>query len=301
MGSVNSARKNILLPHPVVDTEYGPVEGKKVILPEKKIANVFLGIPFAKPPVRELRFQKPIKPDPWSTPLNCHKYRSMSIQKKIPVYGILSSCSEDCLYLNIVVPAWCSAPKNGFPVMMYIHGGGFVMDSGVTYTYKKVGRTLVRHGVIVVTTTYRLGPLGFFCTNDNTSIGNYGIWDQFFALKFVYDNIAKFGGDPENITLFGQSAGGVSADLLSILPISRDMVKKVGVLGGNCETIWATYTRASMAKQCQTLAIKLGFKKTSETFTKSENSRMLEYLNSLPGSAFGKILYFCKYNYFIQD
>ncbi|KAE9554519.1 hypothetical protein FO519_002275 [Halicephalobus sp. NKZ332] len=288
MGSVNSARKSVLLPHPVVETEYGFIEGKKMLLPDGKVANVFLGVPFAKPPVGDLRFRKPEKPDPWSTPRKCNKYSNLSIQKTFVVYAVTGKYSEDCLHLNIVAPDW-SPPEDskGFPVMLYIHGGGFMIDSGVRYNYRKVGRTLVRHGVIVVITSYRLGLLGFFCTNDDTSVGNYGIWDQVFALKFVYENISKFGGDPGNITVFGQSAGGISSDLLSILPISKHMVNKVGVLGGNCETAWGVYTRYSMAKHCQMLAKKLGFRRSSTgRFTQEENLKMLLYFKSLPSSSF---------------
>uniref|UniRef100_A0AC34RGW7 Carboxylesterase type B domain-containing protein n=1 Tax=Panagrolaimus sp. JU765 TaxID=591449 RepID=A0AC34RGW7_9BILA len=105
MGSVNSAKKNVLLPHPVVETNYGKIEGKRVqidILNEIKFVNVFLGIPFAKPPIGELRFQKPEPPNSWKDVLSCKTYKSISIQKQYPFKRFKDS--EDCLYLNVIVP-----------------------------------------------------------------------------------------------------------------------------------------------------------------------------------------------------
>ena len=147
---------------------------------------------------------------------------------------------------------------------------------------------LVRHGVIVVTTQYRLGLLGYFCTNDDTCLGNYGLWDQYMALKFVSDNIANFGGNPANITLFGQSAGAVSCDLLSISPISRHLVAKKVCLGGNTETIWGVSARAVASDFCQKLVLKLGYKrKYSGAWTRKENERVLQWMKRLPASRFG--------------
>uniref|UniRef100_A0AC34FSA9 Carboxylic ester hydrolase n=1 Tax=Panagrolaimus sp. ES5 TaxID=591445 RepID=A0AC34FSA9_9BILA len=197
--------KNPLLP-PEVQTEYGRICGKNFILPDGKITNVFLGIPYAKPPVEDLRFEKPQPPEPWKECLNATKYKSRSIQKDF-IWDFLElkvGKSEDCLYLNIMTPEICDSKK--YAVMVYIHGGGYVMDSAVKYHYTKI---------------CRLGFLGFFTTDDEISVGNYGIWDQYMALKFVKDNIANFGGDPNNITVLGQSAGAVSVDLLSLSPFSR--------------------------------------------------------------------------------
>ena len=154
-------------------------------------------------------------------------------------------------------------------------------------------RMLTRHGVIVVTIQYRLGLLGYLCTSDEVSLGNYGLWDQFFALKFVYDNIGAFRGNPSNITAFGQSAGGVSCDLLSISPLSRHMISKVICLGGNCETMWGVSARIVAAKFCQDLAIKLGFKRnsTASTWSPTDNKEMIEFLKQLPAQKFGKLLF----------
>ncbi|ETN74691.1 hypothetical protein NECAME_12801 [Necator americanus] len=130
--------------------------------------------------------------------------------------------SEDCLYLNVFAPAM--DPVKSYPVMFYIHGGGFMMDSAVRYKPSNVARLLVKHGVVVVTIQYRLGYLGYFCTGDDVAKGNYGLWDQLEALKWTKENIHHFGGDPNRITVAGQSAGAVSADLLSLSPLSRGLL-----------------------------------------------------------------------------
>ena len=277
-------------PDPIVETEYGKIEGFKMEIPDGRLTNVFLGIPFAKPPIGKLRFSKPVPPDPWKRVLECKKYKDVPVQYQFFFQSIKNKSSEDCLYLNVITPDWpCTTKNKLFPVMVYIHGGGFLMDSAVNYSYKKLGKTLVRHGVIVVTVAYRLGLLGYLCTSDETAMGNYGLWDQAVALKFVHKNIIKFGGDPENITLFGQSAGGVSTDLLSIIPMTRDIIQKVGLLGGNCETIWGVSSRKWAAQSCQEFAKRLGFKKKSpgSRFTKKDNEEMVEYLRTLPSSKFG--------------
>lgn len=129
---------------------------------------------------------------------------------------------ENCLVLNVFTPVWQpDDPVNGFPVMVYVHGGGFSIDSSVKYGDAGISKYLVRHGVVVVTIQYRLGPLGFMTTGDDVCPGNLGLWDQAFALQWVQDNIAAFNGNKNKVTVFGQSAGGASVDLLSLSPYSR--------------------------------------------------------------------------------
>ena len=158
---------------------------------------------------------------------------------------------------------------------------------------------LTRHGVIIVTTGYRLGLLGFLCTHDHTSLGNYGLWNQYFALKFVSDNITAFGGNPSNITMFGQSAGAVSCDLLSISPLSRHLISKVICMGGNCETMWSVSARPLAAGFCRDLAIKFGYKrKFTGPWSTMENNEMIAFLKQLPPQKFGKRFFsVCKNNF----
>jgi carboxylesterase type B len=105
--------------------------------------------------------------------------------------------------------------------MVYIHGGGFQMDCAQKYHYKHLARLYCKQDVLVVTIEYRLGYLGYLCLDNKNCKGNFGLWDQVFALRFVHDNIRLFGGDSEQVTVFGQSAGGVSTALLAISPVSR--------------------------------------------------------------------------------
>ncbi|KAE9548030.1 hypothetical protein FO519_008759 [Halicephalobus sp. NKZ332] len=290
MGSFVSTRKAIVYSHPEVDTQYGKVQGRHHILPDGRSTNVFLGIPFAKPPVGELRFKKPQPPDPWDGTLKAVKYKSRSIQKDFiwDTIELKTGKSEDCLYLNIMTPDW-SPPEgsNGFPVMVYIHGGGFVMDSAVKYHYSKICKNLVSMDVIVVTIQYRLGYLGYFSTNDETCPGNNGLWDQYMALKFVKENIDRFGGDSKNITLFGQSAGAVSCDLLSLSPYSRDLFDRMILLAGNAETIWSVSPKCRVAKNSRKKAIELGFKKSGEKWSKSDNEALMKFMMTVPAEKLG--------------
>uniref|UniRef100_A0AC35FZV2 Carboxylesterase type B domain-containing protein n=1 Tax=Panagrolaimus sp. PS1159 TaxID=55785 RepID=A0AC35FZV2_9BILA len=274
---------------PEAETEYGKISGKLFILPDGKITNVFLGIPFAKPPINELRFEKPQPPEPWDGILQTKKYKCRSIQKDF-IWDLLELKvlnSEDCLYLNIMTPEKVENKK--YPVMIYIHGGGFVMDSAVKYHYSKICRNIVSKDVIFVTIQYRLGYLGFLTTNDETALGNYGMWDQLMAIKFIKNNIANFNGDPENITLLGQSAGGVAVDLLSISPHSRDLFSKIILMAGNAETMWSISPRCKVAKNCQRKAIQLGFIKPTAglKWTKEDNEAMLKFLKNVPANTLG--------------
>ncbi|KHJ95927.1 hypothetical protein OESDEN_04119 [Oesophagostomum dentatum] len=129
--------------------------------------------------------------------------------------------SEDNLYLNVFTPAWDPSDTAGFAVMVFIHGGGFISDSAVKYGDSDICEHLCTKDVVVVTVQYRLGYLGFFSTGDEVCPGNFALWDQTLALKWVQENIAFFNGNPQNVTVMGQSAGGASVDLLSICPASR--------------------------------------------------------------------------------
>jgi carboxylesterase type B len=267
MGSAHSSEKTMIYPHPQAETQYGPVEGKRFQTKDGNVFNVFLGIPYAKPPIGQLRFKKPEPPEPWKEIRKTKRYGKRSIQRDFlwDTVDLMVAKGEDCLYLNVVAPSWESKEfQKGYPVMMYIHGGGYVMDSAVKYHYSNLARTLGRHEVICVTIQYRLGFLGYFCTGDENSPGNYGLWDQFMALKWVKENIVNFGGDPNNITLFGQSAGAASVDLLSLSPLSRDLFQKAIVMGGNAETIWAVNSTQQVVAYCREKALSLGFERTAK-------------------------------------
>ncbi|KAF6775174.1 hypothetical protein AHF37_05355 [Paragonimus kellicotti] len=212
--------------------------------PPKKgrLVNYFLGIPYAAPPIRDQRFRNPV-PAYLDTryPWYAKKYRPACIQS-VKVFAHLfpnsTDMNEDCLYLNIFYPnrTW-EDPKTLYPVIVHIHGGSYVVGSSHNYP----GHALASNGVVVVTFNYRLGPFGFLSTGDSASIGNYGLWDQLLALRWVKDNIEWFRGDPSQITLMGESAGGASVGILTVSPASRnqDLFQRVIMTSGSDLSNWA--------------------------------------------------------------
>jgi len=185
----------------------------------------FKGIPFAAPPVAELRWRPPQPPKRWSGVRSADKYGAICEQKyneQDNGVGPLPK-SEDCLTLNV----FASAASRSAPVMVWIHGGGFVNGSGTAALYD--GAALAKLGVIVVTINYRLGRFGFFAhpaltpEAKGTAVGNYGLMDMIAALKWVRTNIHRFGGDPQQVTIFGESAGGVAVNDLMVSPAARGL------------------------------------------------------------------------------
>lgn len=216
---------------PVVDTVQGKVLGKYVSLEgfAQSVA-VFLGVPFAKPPLGSLRFAPPQPAEPWLFVKNTTSYPPMCSQDAVASQVISElftntkeniplKISEDCLYLNIYTPADLTK-KSRLPVMVWIHGGGLIVGGASTYN----GWALAAHeNVVVVTIQYRLGIWGFFSTGDEHSRGNWGHLDQLAALRWVQDNIANFGGNPDSVTIFGESAGGESVSVLVLSPLAKNL------------------------------------------------------------------------------
>ena len=190
----------------------------------------FLGIPFAQPPVGKLRWHEPVEVQPWTGIRDAVSFGSPCAQ---PVLGDWNrhdaeAGKEDCLYLNVITPVW--PPKGPLPVMLWLHGGANAGGTASSPLYKD--GTLANHGIVLVTTNYRLGIFGFFAHPELTresphhASGNYGLMDQIAALRFVRANIARFGGDPNNITVFGQSAGAQDMGMLMVSPLSKDLFQK---------------------------------------------------------------------------
>ncbi|XP_059118670.1 carboxylesterase 1E isoform X2 [Peromyscus eremicus] len=216
---------------PVVNTVHGKVLGKYVSLEgSTQPVAVFLGIPFAKPPLGSLRFAPPQPAEPWNFVKNATSYPPMCSQDAVRgqrVNDLLTNrkekihlqFSEDCLYLNIYTPANLTRSSR-LPVMVWIHGGGLMVGGASTFD----GLVLSAHeNVVVVTIQYRLGIWGFFSTGDEHSQGNWGHLDQVAALHWVQDNIANFGGDPGSVTIFGESAGGESVSVLVLSPLAKNL------------------------------------------------------------------------------
>ncbi len=203
----------------------GPVSG----LQEGGIWS-YLGIPYAAPPVGDLRFREPQPVEKWKETRACTEYGPACPQNDPAEMsgGETGPVDEDCLYLNVWTPA--ASPAERLPVMVWIHGGGFTTGAGSLALYN--GTNLASRGVVVVTINYRLGPLGFLAhpalsaENDNGSSGNYGLLDQMEALKWVKNNIGGFGGDAGRVTIFGESAGGISVCDLMVSPLSESLYQR---------------------------------------------------------------------------
>ena len=185
-----------------------------------KDMTVYKGIPFAAPPVGDFRWKAPQPVVAWDGIRECKEFGPN------PMQGNGENCSEDCLYLNVWTPA--KSAKEKLPVMVWIYGGGFA--GGATSYYD--GTLLARKGVIVVSVAYRVGRLGFLslpelsAENPAGVSGNYGLLDQIAGLQWVQDNIARFGGDPGNVTIFGESAGGISVSMLCASPLAKGLFQR---------------------------------------------------------------------------
>ena len=184
---------------------------------------IFKGVPYAAPPIGPLRWRAPQPMAHWTGPRDATTFGAACPQQTVPemVDGAPGRISEDCLTLNIWAPAHAAQP---LPVMVWIHGGG--NDSGAGSRRYYDGTSFARDGVVLVTINYRLGILGFFAHPALSGEGNFGLMDQIAALTWVRKNIRAFGGDPQNVTLFGESAGGLDAMLLLTSPSAAGLFQK---------------------------------------------------------------------------
>lgn len=210
--------------------ENGTIEG---LYDTKTGLQYYLGVPFAKPPVGDLRWKAPQALSNWTGVKQTKAFGPRAIQA--PVFGDMgfrsNGISEDCLYLNV----WSPAKRNttGLPVLVYFYGGGFVAGDGSEPRYD--GAAMAKKGIVVVTVNYRLGLFGFLAHPELSkeapykASGNYGLLDQAFALKWVNKNIAAFGGDPKKVTIAGESAGSVSVSAQMASPLSRNLI--AGAIG----------------------------------------------------------------------
>ncbi|CAP26727.1 Protein CBR-GES-1 [Caenorhabditis briggsae] len=217
---------------PVVNTNYGKVEGF-----EYGAAEVFLAIPFAKPPVDNLRFEKPEAPEPWEDVYQATQFRNDCTPHYRLVAQFSSYSGEDCLTLNVIKP---KTIEKKLPVLFWVHGGGYEIGSGSQHGYEFFADRYTSQGVIVVTIQYRLGFMGFFSEGTSDAPGNYGLFDQAAALRFVKENIGNFGGDPDDITIWGYSAGAASVSQLTMSPYTHDLYSKAIIMSASSFVGWAT-------------------------------------------------------------
>jgi len=250
-------------------TESGAISGLR-----ESGLSIYKGVPFAAPPVGDLRWRPPAPVAPWTGTLKADTFAPACMQVGVSMPGETPpAVSEDCLYLNIWTPAASrteaitktnSVPEH-LPVIVWIYGGGYNNGSASMPLYW--GDRLAHKGVIVVTVAYRLGPLGFLAHPELTresphrSSGNYGLMDQIAALEWVQRNIAAFGGDPENVTIAGQSAGAMSVSMLMASPRAKGLFQRaIGESGGVFEPLQLApnYLLAHAERDGEKYAVSLG-------------------------------------------
>ncbi|XP_066469166.1 acetylcholinesterase-like [Tiliqua scincoides] len=240
----------------LVNTSSGPIRGKHLTT-ASGLVTAFLGIPYAEPPVGKLRFQKPLPHQPWSHILEASNFGNSCYQGSIEISSYHEEVyseslqSEDCLFLNVWVPhSQSSAP---IPVLVWIHGGGFVQGTG---SYDK-SFLAAAENIIVATMNYRLGALGFLSLPPDAP-GNVGLWDQHLALSWLRENIAAFGGDPNRLTLGGQSAGAASVGFHLLSPASQHLFAQATLQSGAAVCPWAWVSPEEARTRGQTLSQILG-------------------------------------------
>ena len=268
----------------IVRTDDGLVSGTA----DQNGVTAYLGIPFAAPPVGDLRWRPPQPAAKWSGVRQADHFGASCMQGEpgsrlpwTPEFMTQGPLSEDCLFVNVWTSARAGQPKQA--VMVYIYGGGFSEGSGDIAVYN--GAKLAQKGVVVVTFNYRVGALGFLAypaltqESPNHSSGNYGLLDQIAALKWVNANVAAFGGDPARVTIFGQSAGAMSVAYLMRSPLAKGLFARAiaesgpGLFMGNSTSIGTPLAEAE---------------KRGERFAESKGAHSLAELRAIPAADFFK-------------
>ncbi|CAG7834680.1 unnamed protein product [Allacma fusca] len=224
---------------PIIEIASGKIQGVIAYSREGREYFQFLSIPYARPPLGDLRFQSPQPPQNWTGVLLGDKVSPRCVGVEFLTSGRLVG-QEDCLYLNVFVPKGkesLTLKAELLPVMVFIHGGGFLTGSASGYGEQY----FMDEDIVLVSMNYRLGILGFLNAEDETARGNMGLKDQSMALRWVRDNIESFGGDPTKITIFGESAGGASVHFHMLSPMSKGLFDKAISMSGNAlNPFWQT-------------------------------------------------------------
>lgn len=247
----------------VVETRAGTVRGELQpgAEPGLPAVSIWKGIPYAAPPLGELRFRPPQPVAPWTGERDATKFGTVAAQSRDPAIAMMSGIGdkivsgEDCLTLNVFSPGADGAKR---PVVVWIHGGAFIMGSGSTPLYH--GQSFAsRHDIVVVTINYRLGLFGLLYLGDlapGREAGNYALLDQIAALAWVRDNIAAFGGDPDRVTVMGESAGAISIGSLLAMPAARGLFQRAILQSG--AAVLSPPTREDMTTAAQFVLSELG-------------------------------------------
>lgn len=263
---------------PIVKTTNGLVQGVTKRYHGKTVVQ-FKKIPYATPPIGHMRFEKPVRHQNWDNVLNATEFGPSCIQNLLGNDAWLldnTEISEDCLHLNIYVPGAIDkrTPK---ALMVWIHGGGFTAGQGTLFD----GSYLALQGdVIVVTINYRLGLLGFLSTEDENAVGNFGIWDQKMAIEWIHYNAEHFGGDRYKTTIFGESAGGYSVGLHTIIPSNKGNFQRAILQSG------AVFSPRALASDSKRVAEEAGKLLNCST---SDKSVLINCLKNKPASDILKV------------
>ncbi|XP_049791586.1 juvenile hormone esterase-like isoform X1 [Schistocerca nitens] len=255
----------------IVNIDNGALRGVVATSLNGVLYNKFLGIPYATPPLGDLRFRAPQPAASWSEVRDALSFADACAQPLF--FGLIpiTTGSEDCLYLNVYAPAAASGP---YPVMVYIHGGAFKGGSSSSST----PHSFVEKGVVLVTIAYRLGALGFLSLLNDDIPGNAGFKDQVLALQWVQRNIAAFGGDPSSVVIFGESAGGGSTSHLFLSPATKGLFSGVSMESGVATTSWALTDKPR--ERAYRMAEALGFQAQGDNHTDDDDARLAAFLRT---------------------
>jgi para-nitrobenzyl esterase len=276
---------------PMATTAQGEVAGKLILGGSQ---SAFLGLPYAAPPVGQLRWKAPQPPAAWKGVRDATMFGGRCEQYHIwnDYIFLDSGPTEDCLYLNVYVPA-AAKRTSRLPVMVWIHGGGFIAGAGSEPRY--TNSALVPKGVVLVTINYRLGIFGFLASEDLAKeagghAGNYGLMDMVAALRWVRANIGAFGGDAGNVTIFGESAGSFAVNALTAAPDARGLFHKViGESGAFFGSALPMMSLEERAKRDQTWVDALGVKSLAE-LRDMPADKLLEAVKKKPGAMFAPVI-----------
>jgi para-nitrobenzyl esterase len=248
-----------------IKIETGIIEG--VVEGEKgKEVNIYRGIPYAAPPVGDLRWKTPQPAAPWKGVKDCTRFAGISPQVNTDPSTAYLPRTEDCLYLNVMTPAKKLGEK--LPVMVWMHGGGYFAGCGNDKMWN--GVRLPQHGVVVVSLTHRLGAIGLLAHPELSKespegvSGNYLFLDLIASLKWVQKNIAAFGGDPENVTIFGESGGGAKVSMMLCSPLAKGLFHKAICESGVAMVVSQSKPLQALEKDGAALFSKLGVKTLKE-------------------------------------
>lgn len=218
LNSYNFNSSNIIsVPGPIIQTQYGPIQGREEFYDGANSVYSYKGVRYAAPPVGNLRFRQPVPPAPWAEVFQAENHGSRCPQ--LDMFTNVYEGNEDCLFVNIATPKNRGTMK---PVVVNFHGGGLQAGAGEIHPFR--GDYINEHDVIYIAPNFRLNILGFLNTGDASSPGNYAIKDMIMVLQWVRNNIAAFGGDPNNVGIMGVSGGAVAVSNIFKCTIKKRLI-----------------------------------------------------------------------------